>query len=163
MKILNFPELRQAYEYDCGASALQSVLAYYDINIREELLIKYLKTSSKNGTTISSINKVLKKLNLKFESKKMTIAEIKNYINKKIPILILLKAWNDDHWVVAIGYNKEKIIFEDPYLFKRTFLKNEEFLKRWHTDEIDPKYPNHGIAVFGKKPKFTEKNIIHMN
>jgi ABC-type bacteriocin/lantibiotic exporter with double-glycine peptidase domain len=162
MKILDFPELRQAYEYDCGASALQSILAYYGIDIREELIMKYLKTNLRNGTSINNITKVLKKFNLKFESRKMTILEIKNYINKKIPVLILIKAWDDDHWVVAIGYDKERIIFEDPYLLKRTFLKNEEFLKRWHTDEIDSKHPNHGIAVFGKELKLKKNDFIHM-
>ncbi|MEF3691656.1 MAG: cysteine peptidase family C39 domain-containing protein [Candidatus Moraniibacteriota bacterium] len=162
MKILNFPELRQAYEYDCGASALQSVLAYYNIDVREELIIKYLKTNSKNGTSIKNMTQVLKKFNLKFESRKMTIMEIKDYINKKIPVLILLRAWDDDHWVVAIGYNKEKIIFEDPYSIKRSFLKNKEFLKKWHTNEIDSEFPNHGIAVFSKKPILIKDEIIHM-
>jgi len=40
MKILDFPELRQTFNYDCGAKALQSVLAYYGIDIREEEIIK---------------------------------------------------------------------------------------------------------------------------
>jgi predicted double-glycine peptidase len=35
MKILKIPELRQAYVYDCGANAVQSVLEYYGIDIKE--------------------------------------------------------------------------------------------------------------------------------
>jgi predicted double-glycine peptidase len=32
-ELKGFPELRQASGYDCGASALQSVLAYYGIAV----------------------------------------------------------------------------------------------------------------------------------
>jgi len=52
MKILEFPELRQTYEYDCGANALQGILAYYGMEIREELIIKSAKTNKIYGTSI---------------------------------------------------------------------------------------------------------------
>ena len=37
---LNFPELRQTYNYDCGASALQGVMVYYGVEMREDVLMK---------------------------------------------------------------------------------------------------------------------------
>lgn len=174
MKELDFPKLRQTYEWDCGAKALENVLTYYGIEIREELIIKYAKTNPKDGTKIDRMIKTLKKFKLKFDAKNMTIKELKNYIDKKIPIIILLQAWNkkninyskdyyDGHWVVAIGYDKTKIFFEDPYSFKKTYLKNKDLKDRWHAKENRQKIMNFGIAVFGRKPKYNSKKAIPMH
>lgn len=175
MKILTLPQLHQTYEYDCGAKILQAVLAYYGIEIREEHLLKQAKTT-KDGTLVKNMVNTLKKYGLKTDSREMNINDVKNYLNNKIPVILLLQAWseikktdwkknwNDGHYVVAIGYTKDKIIFEDPYSFHRTYLKNNELEERWH--DIDPngkKYLNHGIAIFGTNPKFKADKIIHMD
>jgi ABC-type bacteriocin/lantibiotic exporter with double-glycine peptidase domain len=173
MKQLDFPELKQTNEYDCGAKALQAVLTYYGIEIREEILIKSAKTNKKTGTTIKGILDSLKKYKLKFDSKSMDLKELRNYLDKKIPVMLLIQAWNkksidytkdfhDGHWVVAIGYNRDKIFFEDPYTFNRTFLKNKEFEKRWHSKEKSKKIVNYGIAVYGKKPTYDSKKVVKM-
>lgn len=73
MKQLDFPTLRQTYEYDCGAAALQVILAYYGLNIRRELILKLAKTNKKTGTSISGMLYVLKKYNLQFDAKMSTI------------------------------------------------------------------------------------------
>ena len=162
MKLLDFPKLRQTYEYDCGANALQAVLAYYGIELSEEILMKDAKTNPKKGTTIKGILKTLDEFKLKYESKRMTIKDIQNYLDKKIPVLILLSAYNEFHWVVAIGYDKNKIFFDDPSSFERTFLEDKELEKKWHAKEGKKEIYNHGIAVFGKKPVYDSKKIIHM-
>lgn len=173
MKILDFPELRQTYEYDCGAKSLQAVLAYYGIEIREEILIKMAKTKPKEGTSIENICKTLEKFHLQFDSRSMTIEEIKHYIDQKIPVIILLQAWSNricsyinnyhnGHWVVAIGYNQRKIFFEDPYSFHRTFLYQTELAERWHGREGREKISHYGIAVFGPPKKYCSRDIVHM-
>ena len=171
--MLNFPELRQTYEYDCGASALQSVLVYFGIKKREEILIKEAKTSKK-GTSVDNLEKTLKKYKLKFDSMEMSIKDIKNYIEKGIPVILLVQAWGkskkfawkndwkDEHYVVAIGYDKNKFYFEDPYTFERTFLNSKDLIKRWHAKLDGKKYFCRGIAVYGKKPKFNPKKIVPM-
>ncbi len=174
MKQLDFPQVRQTYGWDCGAKVLQAVLTYYGIEIREEFLIKYAKSNSKEGTSIPNMIHTLKKFKLKLDARKLTIKDLKDYIDRKIPIIILLQAWNsgnmdytndfhDGHWVVAMGYDKNKILFEDPYSFERTFLKNKEFEERWHGKEGREKILNYGIAVFGKKQIYNSKKIIHMD
>ncbi len=128
------------------------------------------------GTSIDSMVNTIKKYGLSCQSKTMTIEELKGYIAKKIPVILLLQAWtnkkhinwqcdnSDEHYVVAIGYDKNNIYFEDPYSFERTFLSCDELQNRWHdVDKNEKRYINHGIAVFGKKPKFNSKDIIHMN
>ena len=171
---LDFPGLTQSYEWDCGAKALQAVIAYFGIEIREELLIKYAKTNSKDGTSIADMTNTLKKFKLKFDARNMTINDLKGYIDQKMPILILLQAWSEkkidyakafdhSHWVVAIGYDRNRIIFEDPHAFDRTFLENKELEERWHAEENGTKIFNYGIAVFGKNPNYRNNKIIHMD
>ncbi len=175
MKTITLPQLRQTYSYDCGAKVLQSVLVYYGIEVREDYIIKSAGTS-KDGTPINGIIKVAKKHGLKTDSRQMTIKDVKEYLKKNIPVILVLQAWTkkkkidwendwvDGHYVVAIGYTKDKIIFEDPSSFVRTYLKYEELLKRWHDIDQDGKiYFHHAIAVFGKKPRFNRDKIVHMD
>ena len=174
MKIFEFPELRQTYNFDCGAKAIQAVLAYYGFDMREEKIMKMAKTV-RIGTPIDGILFVLKEYRFKYKSGKMTILDLKKYIDKKIPIILLLQAWSykkkkdwkndwkDGHFVVAIGYDKEKIYFEDPSSVKRTYLTFSELKERWHDEDTDGKrYFNFGIAVFGEKSNYKSERFIHM-
>ncbi|MFA6161522.1 MAG: cysteine peptidase family C39 domain-containing protein [Patescibacteria group bacterium] len=174
MKSITLPQLRQTYGYDCGAKAIQTVLVYYGIELREDHILKTAGTT-KNGTQIKGIIKVAEKNGLKTDSREMSIGDIKDYIDKKIPVILALQAWTakkkvdwkkdwiDGHYVVAIGYTKDKILFEDPSSFERTYLKYNELEKRWHDMDIKgKKYDHHGIAVFGKKPKFDKDKLKHM-
>lgn len=125
MKIKKFLELRQTYFWGCGAKAMQAVLAYYGIDVHEEAIMK-LAGTTKTGTPVKGLKKVVKKYGLKCEAGKMTIEEVKNYIKKRIPVIILLqvwtikenvdwgKHWTDGHYAVVVGYNKKKMYFEDP-------------------------------------------------
>ena len=175
MKILNFPERRQTYNYDCWASCAQSVLNYYWIDIREDTIMKIAWTN-KEWTSIWWIEMVVHKYKLKNKTEHMTISKIKKYIDRQIPVIIILQArtdtkhvdWKsnrvDGHYVVAIGYDKTKIYFEDPSSIYRTYLLNNEFKERRHDVDIDwREYYHYGIAVYGKKPKYSTHTKIHMD
>lgn len=92
MKTIILPPLYQTYNYDCGTKALQSILVYYGIIVREDEIIQSTKTS-KEGTSIEGIIKTIKKYRLKYDSRQMTIEDLKDYIKKEIPIIIVLQAW----------------------------------------------------------------------
>jgi ABC-type bacteriocin/lantibiotic exporter with double-glycine peptidase domain len=174
MKIIDFPELKQSSSYDCGALAIQSVLNYYGIDVREDLIIKNAKTSKEDGTPIKGIINVLKKYKLKCVAKKMDIDELIDYIEKDVPVILLLQAWwnkkniewektyDSGHYVVAIGYDSDRVYFEDPYKLQRTYLEFLELKKRWHSHDDDlKKIKNFAIAVIGQK-KEDYKKIIPM-
>lgn len=174
MKTLDFPKLRQTYDYDCGAKALQSILVYYGIEISEHILIEHAKTNEEVGTLSKDILAVLKRYHLHYDQKPMNIEDLKDYIHRNIPVIILLQAWSDDpvdyktnnehgHWVIAIGYDKEKIIFEDPLSFRHTWLTFDELNERWHSEEGNKILKNYGIAVYGKEAKYDSKKIVHMD
>jgi ABC-type bacteriocin/lantibiotic exporter with double-glycine peptidase domain len=68
----------------------------------------------------------------------------------------------DGHYVIVIGYGKDKIIFEDPSSFSRTWLNFQEFLSRWH--DVNPKNNkpiiHFGMVLQGQEP--IGQSLVHM-
>jgi predicted double-glycine peptidase len=175
LNILNFPELRQTYNYDCGAKATEAVLAYFGMDIREDLIMKKAHTTHA-GTPIKGIVKTLISHGLKCKVGKLRIYDVKNYIKKGLPVIMVLQAWTnkknvnwkkdwiDGHYVVAIGFDEKNIYFEDPSSVLRTYLSHEELKKRWHdVDANGKKYVNYGIVAYAKKGSYHINNIEHMD
>ena len=180
IKMLNFPLIRQIHDYDCGVSSLQSVLVYYGLEKKEDELIELLKPRHteifNNGTKFSDIKKVSEKLGFKCEiHEDFTIDEIINCIDNKIPVIVLIQAYqdksikfdsdfNDGHYIVAVGYNESKLFFEDPSSFNRAFLTKKEFLNRWHgrNDENKIGVIHEAIIIYGT-PKFDINKITHID
>ncbi|MFA6408118.1 MAG: cysteine peptidase family C39 domain-containing protein [Candidatus Paceibacterota bacterium] len=171
----DFPELRQTYNYDCGATALQAVLAYYGIELREDLLMRETKTTEE-GTQIPSIIRTAEAHGLHCEAHDMKIEELQEYVNRQIPIIIPLQAWTkrpdnnwkedqeDGHYAVVIGYDDQKIIFEDPSAFERTYLLYDEFDERWHDVGVDgTRYIHYGIAISGPEVEIDRELPVHMD
>jgi len=177
MPILKFPEFRQVYKYDCGASALQSVLVYYGFDVREKDIMDLAGTSAHDGTPIKGFKKVAKHYGLKSKVRKLTIENVKKYIAKRVPVIIDLEAWSekkkvdweddwqDGHYVVAIGYDRDKFYFEDPSSVHRTFLTFVELQKRWHDQDpkTKKKLVNIGIIISGRKPDYHPERAEHMD
>lgn len=178
MKILNFPDLRQATKYTCGPSAVQSVLFYYGQNYRETKLSKLLSANKVVGTKFPSIANFFLKLNFKIDFRQMTIADLEKYVARQIPVIVAVQAWpgrevvvknwkqvNDSgHYMVCVGYDKNNLIFEDPMLASKGYISKKEFLDRWHDwsnwHGKKVQYINFGLAVYGMKPKFDEHELI---
>lgn len=169
MVMLDFPEFRQSFDYDCGAKAVQAMLAYYGIDVDEEEIIKLAGTNRKSGTSISGVVRVLEKYNLKYHSGELEIDKIKSQLAEGHPVILILQAWTKDyrpvwdldwkdgHYVVAIGYDDKKVYFEDPYSINRTYLTYNELEKRWHNQQKRKKYVHYAISVYGRKPRYPTK------
>ncbi|MGA1865940.1 MAG: N-formylglutamate amidohydrolase [Thermoplasmatota archaeon] len=92
-KVLDLPSTRQTYDFDCGAKSLQTLLAYYGIDIREDVLMKELRISKVDGSSIDSIISFAEGKGFTVEAKeKMTIEDIKQSIDEEHPVLVLLQA-----------------------------------------------------------------------
>jgi len=176
--MINIPTGRQTFDFDCGAKALQLVLAYYGIDVREDTLIRKLGTDRQHGTSIDSVINVAEKYGFEVIAKhQVSLDTVKQYINNDIPVIVVLQAWaerymtledwkadyDDGHYAIVIGYQDRFIVFEDPSSFRKTWLTEEEFLARWH--DADPvtyqKYEHFAMILLGKEPY--NKEIEHMN
>jgi ABC-type bacteriocin/lantibiotic exporter with double-glycine peptidase domain len=168
---------RQTYNFDCGAKALQTVMAYYGVDLREDRLIEELG-SGEHGTHIEKIVQLAERMGFVVVVKEgLTIPKVKRYIDQGTPVMVTLQAWadrymtiqdwredwDDGHYAIIIGYKNNTILFEDPSSFRRTWLKMTEFMARWHDQEEDTgrRYRRLGIVLLGKDP--ASRNYVHMD
>ncbi|MDD1729082.1 MAG: C39 family peptidase [Methanospirillum sp.] len=177
------PDVRQSTGFSCGASSLQAVLAYWGIDTREGDLIELLKSTPDAGTPPGNIVVGASSFGLNaFISENMTIDDLKSYVQKKIPVIVDVQAWNgeydengdwvvhtpdsweqvweDGHYMVVIGVDGSNVYLEDPSLLgSRGVIPVTEFLSRWHDYEGVPGsdesrvITNHlGIIIKGSDP-----------
>jgi predicted double-glycine peptidase len=168
---------RQTFDYDCGAKALQMVMEYYGVEMREDILIKELRTDA-NGTSVDRMISVAEKSGFKVSSATgVSLEQLKRFIDEEYPVIVLVQAWaerymtledwktdyDDGHYAIVIGYNGSIIIFEDPSSIRRTWLTEEEFLVRWH--DLDPrtkrKLDHFAMVLMGKEP--VRRGVEHMD
>jgi ABC-type bacteriocin/lantibiotic exporter with double-glycine peptidase domain len=142
---------------------VQAVLAYYGIEYTEHKLEKLLKTDINDGTPIKPMISFFKRKKFKLKQGKFTIKDLKKYIDKERPVILLLQAWGPEgtdythtnqygHYVVISGYNSKGFIIEDPAIFGRGFISMKQLEKRWHGEDEGKLY-NWGLAVWGQ-PKY---------
>ena len=176
IKLLNYPDVRQSTKDRCGMACVQTVLQYYGEDYREDELYNYLRDKStsmsdlRENASLENIIKLFNEKEYKVDDRSMNINDIISYINRDIPVIVLIQAWGeetdyseewgDGHYVVAIGYTRNKILFEDPSCFQICYLTHEDFMSRWHDQDGDKKYINYGIAVHGKKPKYDKNKWV---
>lgn len=179
---LDFPDLRQTENFDCGAVALQGVLIYYGVDVREGDLLKLLGTTSvdivENGTKMSSMLDVARHYGFKAEVRReMKIEEMLGLVEGGVPVIMLMQAWrdysknaewkadeDDGHYVVAIGKEGNNVIIEDPSLTVRGWVGIEELDERWHgIDDDETTEVNHaGVVVFGR-PEYDSSHYVHID
>lgn len=159
-RLIRVPLLRQATDYTCGASALQSVFAYYGDEFREEQLARQLKTNSRYGTRYKEIARLSRGKGYSVDIKKdMTIDNLERWLDEKKPVICLIQAWadkpldyskdwDDGHYVVAVGYDERNVYFMDPCVIGNySFIPRAEFLARWHDKDSEETLEHFGMVV----------------
>jgi hypothetical protein len=165
---IDFPEVRQSTDYTCGPSSVQAILYYYGISLGEDQLSELLKTDDNNGTQPKNIIQCCREMGLSaIDKQKMTINDIKYYLSRKIPILVVYQAWGDNlsgwdsgHYSVIIGLVGDNIIFEDPSLIGKGYIPIKEFMERWHdVDSTGKVYNRYGIMIYGMLVQYSSKTV----
>ncbi len=173
--LIRLPMSRQATDYTCGVAALQSVLAYFGDEHREDALAKELKSGPQHGTAYQEIIRVAKKKGFAVQVfTDMTTEELKKLIDQGKPVICLIQAWperkvdyvndwDDGHYVVAIGHDENNFYFMDPStLGNYTFIPVREFLDRWHDTDSKEKLVHFGMVVEKVKPKYNPDACLKM-
>jgi predicted double-glycine peptidase len=177
--IIDLPSGRQTFDFDCGAKALQLVMAYYGLDVSGGELFTELKCSSQ-GTPVNNMIAYAEKKGFQVIAQTgVELSTVKEYLNNSIPVIVLVQAWadrfmtyedwkndeDDGHYVIVIGYYDSIVIFEDPASFRKTWLTEEEFLIRWH--DIDPesktRLEHFAMVLLGKDPAPQHKLMEHMD
>lgn len=135
---------KQSHNYDCGPAALFSILSHFGIkNVNYKKLVKQCKTTKDYGTLTENLVKAAKLYNLKVKQhEKMTIKELQDITNKKIPVIASIQSWGNEksknniesgHYVIVTKVDKEYVHFYDPYYQSKDKrkMKKDEFMKDW--------------------------------
>ena len=159
---------RQTFDFDCGAKALQTVMAYYGVEVRQDELMGDLGTGEE-GTPVAGMVAVARQHGFDVKaSAGWTLREVKRMVDAGYPVIVLLQAWadrymtledwrkdyDDGHYAIVIGWAKGVLLFEDPASFRRTWLREREFLARWHDRDTKANvtYEHFGMVLMGKEP-----------
>ena len=159
MKQIEYPQLMQNTNYDCGVIAVQEALLFWGFEIRYNKLFKMLKTTKTKGTSVKNVLSVLDLYGVKYSEGEMSISELKSSVKSGIPVIVLLQAptnnclldtddiWDRGHYATVIGIKKGRFIIEDPYVYCRQELKFSLFKERWHDKDKNKTYNQYGISI----------------
>jgi predicted double-glycine peptidase len=170
--LIKVPRLRQATDYTCGVCALQAVLAYYGDDVREDVLARALKANTKDGTRYKEIADYSRKHGYTVEIKKEAeTKDLEGMLKSGRPAICLIQAWadrkatapkgkvnyserwQDGHYVVAVGFDKDNFYFMDPSTVGTyTFIKRGDFAERWHDTDGHERLNHFAMAISKNKP-----------
>jgi ABC-type bacteriocin/lantibiotic exporter with double-glycine peptidase domain len=152
------PKGTQSYRYDCGTKVLHLVMAYYGVEVPYYQLLRRAHEHKRYGLPEATLIKMAKRRGFKVIAHDgFTLNEIKKHIDRDRPVIVILQAWcngdidwketNDfSHYSIIVGFERNRIIFNDPLSFKKAWLKESEFLDRWHTEENE----NYAMVIYKK-------------
>jgi predicted double-glycine peptidase len=134
-----------------------------------------LNSSYETGTLPESIVRVAQAHGLKADMQSnLTLTDLEQFNANGTPVIIACQAWrdpeeenqswdnlwDDGHYMVVIGLDKDNVYFEDPSLLgSRGYIPRQELLSRWHdyegTSTLGPDstvYYHLGIIIRGSEP-----------
>lgn len=131
---IRLPLCRQATNYTCGVSCLQSILAYWGYEYREDTLAEMLKTDPEHGAEYEAFRAsfYLKEYHfslticvqcsqnamvafvktLGFEATNefgWTVEKLKTKIEEGIPVIVLYQAWTEED-VTTVQWEKQMCV-----------------------------------------------------
>jgi len=163
---LAVPDVRQSTDYTCGVSALQAVLAYYGVAVREDQLSKEMAATPQDGVAPEVIVRVARAHGLTADMhENMTVDDLGAALLQHRPVVVELQAWadrprtdwvndwDDGHYAIVIAVEGDELVFEDPsVLGSRAVLPRHEFEQRWHDIDFGQRHIRTGIVFGGKVP-----------
>ena len=161
---------RQTTEYSCGASALQSVLAWWGKDIDERELMTLMGTSEEEGTYPERIAQAARALGFDAEVREgLTLDEVQTITAGGDPMIALAQVWRGaksgklgedwdaGHYISVLGVDADNVYFQDPYVRNcKAFVPREFFEAHWQhvmggKVEKNPKLMRLGIVIRGQQ------------
>lgn len=173
-KIISVPLTKQSNEYTCGAAAALSILMHFGDESLESEVAKELNTQPKIGTYYKKMVQFFQNKGYQIEPQEnMSLETLKEHLMQEKPVLCLIQAWEDNvsdyanywgigHYVVAIGYDENRIYFMDPWVIGNyAYLPIDEFMNRWHqlTHE-NVRLHQWGMAISKGKAQFNPDDVV---
>jgi uncharacterized protein len=156
-KAIDLPDIRQSYDYDCGASATQTVCAFYGVGPEtEDEYVDALGTTPEGGTPPDAIVTFLQSLGLQVEARNdLTIPDL---AAAGCPVIVCIQAYEEEeadipqeragHYVVVAEATDDIVTIQDPSA-GRVEMPTLDFLARWEDTDGEGQFIHYGIIVRG--------------
>jgi len=167
--ITEIPGVIQMNDYSCGVAVVQSVIMHRGLFVYPQELADQLGTTKENGTDPEDIVELLHGYGINARmSENTSFEELIELLHEGKTLIVSFQAWadcdnpdyenrwEDGHYGILIGYNASLVFIEDPSMFGSIgYLKQEEFLKRWHDYKMENGIfrPYRNLAIIVEEPK----------
>lgn len=145
------PLVSQCDGHSCGAACVLSVLSYFHVpHTGLERVRRILRTNETDGTRpMRMVNSIQASgLECHYESA-MDLGDLRESLDAGRPVICLIQAHGDGHYVVAAGIDNQRVYVMDPLIDGHYgYLSRRDFATRW----FDAGYPSFGITVYRKSP-----------
>lgn len=157
-KSLPLPDIRQRYNYDCGAAAVLTVLQYFGVGPdNEEALISALGTNEEDGTSPAQIAGYLASCGLDISAENdLTIDDLAQLTGDGFPVICCVQDSDNPsdiayeragHWLVVAGVCPEGCVqVADPAEGPHE-ISGPDFLARWQDTDGEGQFIHFGIIV----------------
>lgn len=159
---VDLPNVVQQRDHTCGAACIVALLAYYGIGTASEADVVAVMGFDERGSDPAHLVAAAARYGLRHEEyRPMSNRELRDCLDRRRPVVMMLQAWGerasyvdhwtDGHWVVAIGYDRRGVYFEDPSIeCMRGFLAYDELDERWHDVDgpDDAHVERYGLALW---------------
>lgn len=147
--ILPVKPVEQENGYECGLSAVMTILKSMGARPRKEKLKLKLGTSSRKGTPPEKIRELFSELELEYvEKHKADLRDIRRMLKSQKMCLVAYQAWGEEkyykklqsgHYSVIFGWEKDYLWLADPAVHKVKSrygkgvrkIRKDTFLGRW--------------------------------
>jgi predicted double-glycine peptidase len=178
-RFMKLPQVTQHTPVHCGPAAMQSVLSYYGVEYFQEDIGKKMGTSTEYGTPVNNM--------VRFASEEgfganlhqgISKVKLQGMLDQQHPVIIVIQAWaggevdkvdwkstwDSGHYVVAIGYDDNRVYFMDPYLVSSyAWIPWDELFDRWHDEGMDGVIDRGGIEIIPKSSmKFPPPEFVRL-
>lgn len=140
---LKIPFYKQDTDHTCGPTSLQMVLSFLGDFKSEKSLSEEAHTNHDVGTKHNAMIETARKEGFYcYVNNDSSWDEIKKFITKGLPSIIHFAEpqSEEEHYAVVVGFEKNKIILNDPWNGKNFKMKKKEFLARWSGSQGNHKY-----------------------
>lgn len=150
----------QSENYDCGASALRSVLNANGETLTEVELVNKTKSNAKDGTLIKNIVSVSEQYNYSAKAINTSLEDVSKQLDNKNHVILLIEGvgktidgkdyskTKQGHYIVIKKIDGENITFEDPATKGDVIITKKELEERWHGLADDGKQVTNKLAIF---------------
>lgn len=158
MKNIKVPLLKQG-KMECGPTSLRMVLKYFNRTVSQKNIINKIGGLRKFGVRTIDLADFAKNIgfdvycysnNKKFshgkaDIKKPNKLEILKFLKKGLPVIISIRSYilynkeksNRGHFIVIVGYEKGKFIYNDPFDGKQKNIDEDIFMKALKEHSLD--------------------------